>query len=412
MEESTKIIITLIISIIGVPTAIFGLMKAYIELKRVVEERKRKRSSNSTEGNMNNSSNNKNVIKSSKNKGNVNNTINNTTNNTTINVSEKASVTESLSSPNNDNIVLGQTYTSLFAEDNKLKTEQIVITKQKNGQIEGTVTLCETGTDGNESLIHTYALKGKYTNKVLTAEYYSQNEAVDERGAINLKLIDRDILSGFCSFSKLSSFVDDEIRVSPYVWVAGENQNLLNGTFDFCTKCSTEHKVCCCANPNVDMPVFLNTELDLIRQQLPRNKTEKNSFSKTLSAPYNNSAVRQMKRDEKKGENDTLEYTKCHFFDIDEQRCKIYEGRPIDCRLFPYDIKLSDDKKEYVIGYYTTICDRYLPDLSVMKKKAHILRPYFFLLYPYLHMTTSSEVCQRLSSAEFREIASFKDFVF
>ena len=408
MDESTKIIITLIISIIGIPTAIFGLIKAYIESKRVIEEKKKKR----TEGNMNNSSHNKNVIKSSKNKGNVNNTINNTTNHTTINVSDKSLVPETSSSSNNDNIVLGQNYTSLFAEDNKLKTEQIVITKQKNGQIEGTVTLREIGSDGNEFLIHTYTLKGKYTNKVLTAEYYSQNESVDERGAINLKLIDRDILSGFCSFSKLSAFVDDEIRVSPYIWVAGEDKNLLNGTFDFCTKCSTERKVCCCANPNVDMPVFLNSELDLIRKQLPPNKTEKNSFSKTLSAPYDNSAVRQMKRDEKKGENNTLEYTKCHFFDLDEQRCKIYEGRPIDCRLFPYDIKLSEDKKEYVIGYYTTICDRYLPELSVMKKKAHILRPYFFLLYPYLHMITSSEVCQRLKSAEFREIASFKDFVF
>lgn len=407
MDESTKLIFTLIISIIGIPTAIFGLIKAYIELKRLIL--KNKRPNTPTEGSMNNSFQNTQTIKSSKNKGNISNTINNTT---TINVNDNSSINEQLIPSGNDQIVLGQTYTSLFAEDNKLKTEQIVITKQKNGQIEGTVTLCEKEADGSNSLTHTYMLKGKYTNKVLTAEYYSQNEAVDERGAINLKLIDKDILSGFCSFSKLSAFVDDEIRVSPYIWVSGENKDLLNGTFDFCTKCSLEHRVCCCANPNVDMPVFLNTELDLIRQQLPRNKTEKNSFSKSLSSPYNNSSVRQMKRDEKKGPDDILEYTKCHFFDLDEQKCKIYEGRPIDCRLFPYDIKLSDDKKEYVIGYYTTICDRNLPELSVMKKKAHILRPYFFLLYPYLHMTTSNEVCQRLNSAEFREIAAFKDFVF
>jgi hypothetical protein len=98
-------------------------------LKRVLEEKKKKR----TEGDVNNSSHNKNVIKSSKNKGNVNNTINNTTNHTTINVNDKSLVPETTHSSNNDNIVLGQNYTSLFAEDNKLKTEQIVITKQKNG---------------------------------------------------------------------------------------------------------------------------------------------------------------------------------------------------------------------------------------------------------------------------------------
>ncbi len=325
------------------------------------------------------------------------------------NMQTKSDNPEAKNQNDTENIHLCEKYTSIFAEDNKLKTEQIHITKQKGGNIEGTVTLVEN--DGTSIETHTYTLKGKYLNKILTAEYYSQNGMIDERGAINLKLIDKEILSGFCSFSKVATS-DDEIRVSPYVWVAGENRDLIDGTFDFCTKCYEDHKVCCCASTNVDMPVFLNSELNLIRNQLVYANTEKNSFSKTLSAPYQDSPVRQMKRDEKKNkEKDEIEYTRCYFYDLEQQKCKIYNGRPIDCRLFPFDVKVSSSN-EYIVGYYTDLCNRHLPDESIMKKKAHVLRPYFFLMYPYLHIITSDEVCTRLKNAEFKEIAKFRDFVF
>lgn len=315
-----------------------------------------------------------------------------------------------VSNENFQAIKLEQKYTSLFAEDNTLKSEKIIITSQHNGTVDGIVTLIERDLNGNETSKFTYSLKGKFSNNILTAEYYSQKGNIDERGAINLKLIDREILSGFCSFSKLSSSVDDEIRVSPYIWVVGENKDLLNGTFDFCTKCYEEHKQCCCANEKVDMPIFLNSEIALIRNQSV--KKEKNYFSKALKAPYQNSNVRQMKREERTKPDGTIEYTKCYFYNVEVQKCQIYSGRPLDCRLFPFDIKLSKDKTEYVIGYYTELCNRNLPDQITMKKRAHILRPYFFLLYPYLHIITSDEVCQRLNAADFQEIDNFKDFVF
>ncbi len=309
-------------------------------------------------------------------------------------------------------VELEKSYTSLFAEDNKLKTEQIIITKQHNGIVEGTVTLIEHNLDGKDSSKFTYNLKGKFTNNILTAEYYSNPGNIDERGAINLKLIDTNTLSGFCSFSKLASSVDDEIRVSPYVWVAGENIDLLNGTFDFCYKCHEDHKVCCCASEKVDTPVFLNSEIALIRNNLVEKTQAKNTFSKNLAEPFRESDVRQMNRDEKQDSSGNLLYSKCYFYDLKGKKCNIYQGRPIDCRMFPYDIKLSKDKKEYIVGYYTELCDRNLPDHETMKKKAHILRPYFFLLYPYLHIITSDEVCKRLSAADFQEIAKFKDLVF
>lgn len=396
--------IALIAAIIAIPTAIFALAKSYIDFKGAENSEQSTREGS----NMQKSTSKSTVVSKSKDTSIIDKS-------TTIygNVSYNADSNskKKINTSDIDSIQLKERYTSLFAEDNKLKTEQIQITKQKNGEIEGIVTLIEKNLDGIEESRHTYTLKGKYTNKILTADYFSRNGNVDERGAINLKLIDKDILSGFCSFSKLAT-ADDEIRVSPYVWVVGENKNLLDGTFDFCTQCYHEHKVCCCSSSKVDMPVFLNSELTLIRNQLPKKNTEKNTFSKNLSSPFQQSPVRQMKRDEKKDTEGKKIYTKCHFFSIEEQKCGIYDGRPIDCRLFPYDVKISENTREYVIGYYTELCARSIPDKTVMKKKAHILRPYFFLLYPYLHIITSEQVCERLNNADFEIIAKFNDFVF
>lgn len=309
-------------------------------------------------------------------------------------------------------IRLHNVYTSLFAEDNQLKTERIVITRQEHGKIEGHVELNELDSQGRATRKLAYTLKGVFANKVLTAEYLSEGGKSDERGAINLKLIASNILSGFCSFSKLS-IVEDEIRVSPYVWVEGEGVDLLDGTYDFCTQCYQEKTVCCCASEYVDMPLFLDTETASIRSSLGRKQKQqpKKTYSKPLPEPFSQASVRQILRYEKTDENGNIE-TRCHFFDSSSNVCKIYASRPLDCRLFPFDIKLSTDNSEYIIGYYTDLCSRPLPQDTVMKQYAHILRPYFFLLYPYLHIFTSDGACERLKHAEFKKIASFKDFVF
>ena len=304
-------------------------------------------------------------------------------------------------------IALAHYYTSLFAEDNRLKTEQIIIESQEHGSVEGKVLLTEKES-GHEVRKLTYNLIGRFYNKVLTAEYVSVDNRMDERGTINLKLIDSNLLSGFCSFSRLSP-TDDEIRVSPYVWVAGSNRDLLNGTYDFCTQCSAEKTVCCCASEEIDMPLFLDEEVDKISALLSSGKRAKRNYSTILPQPFDGTGVRQIKREDADGEG-TI--SKCFFFNQDTKKCRIYEGRPLDCRLFPFDIKLSKDKSEYIVGYYTELCDRMLPDYSAMRRHAHILRPYFFLLYPYLHIYTSEIICPRLENAEFKKIDTFKSFVF
>lgn len=310
-----------------------------------------------------------------------------------------------------DPIKLEDTYTSLFAEENQLKTETIRIIKQEHGMIEGNVELKEYDIQGIPQQTLSYTMKGIFANKILTAEYRSNGSRSDERGAVNLKLIGNGILSGFCSFSRLSS-ADDEIRVSPYVWVEGENVDLLDGTYEFCTDCYKEKAVCCCASEEIDMPVLLDSETNAIRTLLSKKKQAKKDYSNQLPSPYNSTSVRQIRREQLKNPASTGETSKCHFFDLSSKQCKIYKGRPIDCRLFPFDIKLSANKSEYIIGYYPDLCTRPLPDFNEMKKHAHILRPYFFLLYPYLHIITDDSVCSRLKDAEFKQIATFQDFIF
>ena len=238
MEEYAKIII----SILSLVAAILGVVKAYIEFRK---KNKLKKELNMKNNNSNNA-------------GNLN-SISTVTGNIVINSNGTTSSQEpktEQSCEKNREIKLNDNYTSLFAEDDKLKSEQIAITSQKNGVIKGIVTLIENDQSTHSETRHEYILEGRYRNKILTAEYFSQSESVDERGSINLKLIDSDILSGFCSFSKVAT-TDDEIRVSPYVWVSGKNQNLLDGTFEFCHACHEEHRGCCCASEKVDMPVFL-----------------------------------------------------------------------------------------------------------------------------------------------------------
>lgn len=306
-------------------------------------------------------------------------------------------------------ITLASEYTSIFAEDNMLKTESIKITKRDKDQIEGEVYLNEHIPKKGTIIKYKYKMVGTFSNRVLTADYYS-SDSTDERGVINLKMIDNKILSGFCSFSKLSAAAD-EIRMSPYVWVQGAStEEILNGTFKFCTDCYINHKECCCSSDMVDMPIFADTEIDAIRTQMSKKNMSKETFSVSLHDPYENSTIRQIKRVVDNPEDHPE--GRCHFFDTVDNRCRIYAGRPIDCRLFPFDIRLDETKSQYMIVYYSALCDKVLPEYSEMKKYAHILRPYFFLMYPYLHIITDDYVCAKLKNAEYRKIAYFKDFVF
>lgn len=128
---------------------------------------------------------------------------------------------------------------------------------------------------------------------------------------------------------------------------------------------------------------------------------------KVFSHSIRNTQVRQINESNTSG-NDPF----CYFCDRSENRCKIYDIRPTDCRLFPFDIKLDRETNEYWIGYYEDLCDRQLPDIDVMKQYAHILRPQLFLLFPYANTINDESVCKRLSKASFVKLYKLEEFIF
>ncbi|MDR0889659.1 MAG: YkgJ family cysteine cluster protein [Oscillospiraceae bacterium] len=289
-----------------------------------------------------------------------------------------------------NSILLKDTWTSLFAENETLQSETITITRQSNGTSDGIVKL-------NEKDL--YSFKGTFDNGILTGEYYSTSKHEDERGAINLKMISSDILTGFCSFAKAAITSGDQIRVSPYIWVSGKHADITNGTYDFCTECYTEKKKCCCASPRIDMPVILESEALVIKQAIKAFKRLKG-----FSTQYDRSNIRIMDR---KNDRDGAP---CLFFNQTNSKCEIYDNRPIDCRLFPYDIVFDEETHEYWVGYYDELCDRQLP--QDMEQKIHILRPYFFIIYPYIHIFTNQQVCSKLKDAHFQRLHKLREFIF
>lgn len=398
--------------IIGLVAAVITLSTALISLVVILLKRRNKEGGTNKTINMNNKKNidSQNVqIQTDAKNVNINIASAENHNNSEIEKNPTNSNSKSSNSGKLTENKLAKEYTSIFAEDNKLKTETIKIIVQENDKVEGEVFLNDYNLKNGTAKNYSYKMIGTFSNKVLTADYYS-NSSKDERGVINLKMIDDKILSGFCSFSKLSP-AEDEIRLSPYVWVEGAKDNdILNGTFSFCTECFVQHKDCCCSSDKVDMPIFAETEIDLLRNQLLKKNVSKDIYSKKLQEPYQGTCIRQMLRENELVNDKSV--SRCHFFDINDKKCKIYEGRPIDCRLFPFDIRLDESKSQYIIGYYNELCENQLPNYTEMKKYAHILRPYFFLMYPYLHIITNDIVCEKLKDADFRKIANFKDFIF
>lgn len=190
--------------------------------------------------------------------------------------------------------------------------------------------------------------------------------------------------------------------MSPYVWVAGDDNNLLNGTYEFCTQCHNEKKKCCCSSHDIDMPILLKLEAQTIQSSNPRFRRMR-EFSHNIG----NTPIRQI--NEIKNSNNEHH---CYFYDCSEQRCNIYNMRPIDCRLFPFDIKLDLNTNEYWIGYYSDLCDRQLPDPETMKMYAHVLRAQLFLLFPYANTINDKSVCERLNNASFEKLYKLEQFIF
>ncbi|MFH1428002.1 MAG: YkgJ family cysteine cluster protein [Patescibacteria group bacterium] len=111
-------------------------------------------------------------------------------------------------------------------------------------------------------------------------------------------------------------------------------QNLI-GTFEFCKGCPTSKS--CCTGKTVDRPVLTPRDIFNISQN---TKLSVDQFS----VPVGN-GLSEMK----------LCGTKCIFYK--KGHCTLYNTRPIDCKIFPFDIR-RNKKKELMLVWYTTACPK------------------------------------------------------
>lgn len=261
-------------------------------------------------------------------------------------------------------------WTSIFVEETVVLNESVSI-DQVGREVKATLKF------GNR----TYTLNGEFKNQILVATYESKSKRKDERGSIILRLINENLLSGYCTFI----YKNKQVYSSPYVLVSNNSYKPDKGTYPFCNSCVGKFD-CCCNCESIDMPILLPFEVKKIAV-LSRKKEE--DFAVKLSPN-----LYQMKRiddDEKKG---------CIFFQ--NNQCTIYKERPLDCRLFPFDFK--EINGEYWLVYYDQICNAVPKNEDEIKICGHCLRPLLELITPYMSECSDPIFCKRLETQHYNEL--------
>ena len=80
-------------------------------------------------------------------------------------------------------------WTSIFLEETSIYNENVTI-EQIGREITATMKLNN----------RTYTLSGQIKNQIMIGTYESKNKRKDERGSIVLRLINENLLSGYCTF--------------------------------------------------------------------------------------------------------------------------------------------------------------------------------------------------------------------
>ena len=95
----------------------------------------------------------------------------------------------------------------------------------------------------------------------------------------------------------------------------------MKGTFEHCSKCK-EKVNCCVSFKTIDNPIISSKEKEFIQR---KTECEDGAFLKIKGNCYNINTKNGV----------------CWFYN---KGCSIYEIRPNDCRLYPYDLKNINGK--------------------------------------------------------------------
>lgn len=274
-------------------------------------------------------------------------------------------------------------WNSFFCEEKNLRTEMVHL-YQLGRDITGTM---EMKMDENED-DRVYNFSGHFKNQILVGTYESENNRKDERGTIVLRYINDKMLSGYCTFI----YKNKQVYNSPYVLTLASEHKVDKGTYQFCNSCIGKFD-CCCNCEKIDMPILLPFEVEKIRRI---TKKGIDSFCVKLT---NN--LYQMKR-----KNDDEE-KECYFFD--NNKCSIYEDRPIDCRMFPFDFK--EINGEYWVIYYNKVCQAIPSKKEEIDMCAHNMRPLLDIVLPYMSECSNPVFSKRLSEQEYTELVPINKII-
>lgn len=270
---------------------------------------------------------------------------------------------------------------SSFIQNNKIYNEEVKF-KQKGNNISADITL---NFDGE---ICKYKFNGVISKNVINGTYEYLNDCDIESGTISLKIINENFLYGVTTYISTDKNNDD-VTQSPYALFRNTENNL--GTFNLCKKC-VNAKATCCSNLEVDSPMILPNEAKEIAKA---TNLEIRYFANFIdfSEIYKDNSLKslyQMKRQNKS--NSCYFYKNC--------KCSIYNIRPIDCRIFPYDIKLEKEGNYYLVYYLSDNCAIKNISLDNLKMVSYNTKLFLRLLLPYLREWTDPYCSSKLTKKE------------
>lgn len=271
-----------------------------------------------------------------------------------------------------DEFSISGDWNSVFIEGKNIQTELVHI-NQLGRTINATMKM------GNRE----YNFNGEFKNQILVGSYESNSRKKDERGTIVLRYINEYLLSGYCTFV----YKNRQVYNSPYVLASASHHKVDKGTYQFCNGCVGKFD-CCCNCESIDMPILLPFEAKNI------SSITKRSIGSFAEKKTNN--LYQMKR------ADGDPNRECIFFQ--NSRCSIYNNRPVDCRMFPFDFKEIDG--EYWIIYYNKACNAIPVDKDEIEACGYNMRPLLEIVMPYMSECSNPILSERLSKQEFIKLFS------
>lgn len=291
----------------------------------------------------------------------------------------------------NRTIDLSGEWISSFIQNNKIYNEKVNF-EQTNNRLIANIIL------NYDNEICRYKFEGKINKNIINGTYEFTEDSDIESGTISLKIINDNFLYGVATYISDDENSDDIVQ-SPYALFRNTNNNL--GTFNLCSNCVGKSATCCC-NPNVDSPMLLPKEAETISKNMKINIEDfanQIDFSK-MHKDYSLKDLYQMKRQEKNNN--------CYFYK--NNQCTIYEIRPIDCRIFPYDIKLENDGNYYLVYYKSKECQIMNEKIKDIKMVSYNTRLFLRLLLPYIREWSDKYCCSNLTkNDDYEKICKIED---